>query len=64
MENESVTLHVFTQEPVDYTGDLLVFPVEEDIAHLGDFGHTLNRLMQQVWETGDFKGGKGQVFVL
>ncbi len=64
MDTEAVTIQVFSQEPVDYSGDLLVFPMEEDIAHAGEFGQPLNRIVQQVWDTGDFKGGKEQVFVL
>lgn len=64
MDTDAVTMHIFTQEPADFTGDLLVFPLEEDIAHAGEFGQPLNRIVQQVWETGDFKGSKEQVFVL
>jgi len=64
VDTEAVTVQVFTQEPADFSGDLLVFPIEEDIAHAGEFGQPLNRIVQQVWDTGDFKGSKEQVFVL
>ncbi|MDD2465022.1 MAG: leucyl aminopeptidase [Desulfobulbus sp.] len=62
MDTDTVTIQIFEQEPAAYGGDLLVFLVEEDIAHLGDFGKPLNRILQQIWETGDFKGGKEQTF--
>lgn len=64
MDTVPVTIQVFEQEPADFTGDLLVFPMEEDIAHPGDFGKPLNRVVQQIWETGDFKGSKDQVFLI
>ncbi len=63
MDTDTVAIQVFEQEPAEYSGDLLVFLVEEDIAHLGDFGKPLNRLVQQIWETGDFKGSKDQSFI-
>ncbi|WP_321283893.1 leucyl aminopeptidase [uncultured Vibrio sp.] len=63
MDTDTLTIQVFEQEPAEYSGDLLVFPVEEDIAHLGDFGKPLSRILQQVWETGDFKGSKDQTFM-
>ncbi|MGE4560026.1 MAG: leucyl aminopeptidase [Desulfobulbus sp.] len=64
MDTDTVTIQVFEQEPATYSGDLLVFPVEEDIAHLGEFGKPLDRIVQPIWETGDFKGGKDQAFLL
>ena len=65
MHNQAVTIELFDNEPHLFSGDLLVYPVEEDIPHLGsDAGATVNRLLQQVRETGDFKGGKDQVFLL
>ncbi len=63
MDTDAVAIQIFEQEPAEYSGDLLVFLVEEDIAHLGDFGKALNRLVQQIWETGDFKGSKDQSFI-
>jgi leucyl aminopeptidase len=63
VDTEPVTIQVFAQDPAAFSGDLLVFLMEEDIAHPGDFGKTINRVVQQIWETGDFKGGKDQVFV-
>ncbi|MGD9948560.1 MAG: leucyl aminopeptidase [Desulfobulbus sp.] len=63
MDSDTLTIQVFEQEPAAYSGDLLVFPVEEDIAHLGDFGKPLNLILQQIWETGDFKGSKEQAFI-
>jgi len=64
VDTDSMTIQVFEQEPAEYSGDLLVFPVEEDIAHLGDFGKPLNQILQQIWKTGDFKGQKDQTFLL
>jgi leucyl aminopeptidase len=65
VHNQAVTTQLFDSEPHLFSGDLLVCPVEEDIPHLGsDAGATVNRLLQQVRETGDFKGGKDQVFLL
>lgn len=63
MDTDTATIQVFEQGPAEYSGDLLVFPVEEDIAHLGDFGKPLHQILQQIWETGDFKGSKDQTFV-
>jgi len=63
VDTDNVAIQVFEQEPAEYSGDLLVFLVEEEIAHLGDFGKPLNHLVQQIWETGDFKGSKDQSFI-
>jgi leucyl aminopeptidase len=63
VDTEPVTIQVFAQEPAEYSGDLLVFPMEEDIAHPGEFGKEMNQVVQQIWETGDFKGGKDQIFL-
>ena len=65
MRDEAVTIQLFDKEPSEFSGDLLVYPVEEDFPHLGpDAGATVNKLLLQVRETGDFKGGKEQVFLL
>ena len=65
MHNQVVTIQLFDKEPYAFSGDLLVCPVEEDVPQVGpDAGATLNRLLQQVRETGDFKGSKDQVFLL
>lgn len=64
MHTEAVTIQLFDQEPRAFAGDLLAYLVEEDIFHLGDAGKALNRVLQQVCDTGDFKGGKEQTFLL
>ena len=65
VHNQAVTTQLFDKEPHQFAGDLLVCPVEEDIPQLGpEAGASLNRLLQQVRDTGDFKGGKDQVFLL
>lgn len=65
MHDQAVTIQLFDREPHDFSGDLLVCPVEEEIPQLGpDAGAALNRLLHQVRETGDFKGGKDQVFLV
>ncbi|MBM9615616.1 leucyl aminopeptidase [Desulfobulbus rhabdoformis] len=63
MDTDTLTIQVFAQNPKDFSGDLLVYLVEEDIAHLGDFGKPLNPVLQQIWSTGDFKGSKKQTFL-
>jgi leucyl aminopeptidase len=64
VHTEAVTIQLFDQEPRAFAGDLLAYLVEEDIFHLGDAGKALNRVLQQVCDTGDFKGGKEQTFLL
>jgi len=65
VHNQVVTIQLFDKEPYAFSGDLLVCPVEEDVPQVGsDAGATLNKMLQQVRETGDFKGGKDQVFLL
>jgi leucyl aminopeptidase len=65
VDNQAVTTQLFEKEPHEFPGDLLVCLVEEDIPHLGpDAGVTVNRLLQQVMDTGDFKGGNDQIFLL
>ena len=63
MHNQTVAIQIFDKEASTFTGDLLVYPVEEDVPHCGETGATINRLLAQVRETGDFKGGKDQVFL-
>jgi len=64
VHNQTMTIEVFDQEPHLFAGDLLVYPVEEDIPQLAETGAAVNRLLAQVRETGDFKGGKDQIFLL
>jgi leucyl aminopeptidase len=65
VSNHTLITQLFEKEPHRFAGDLLVCPVEEDIPQMGpEAGPGLNRLLQQVRETGDFKGGKDQVFLV
>ena len=62
---ETVSVHVFGQEPGEWSGDLLTYLVEEDIPHLPESaGGALNRALHQGWSTGDFKGKKEQTLLL
>ncbi|MDX9834598.1 MAG: leucyl aminopeptidase [Desulfobulbus sp.] len=48
-------------DPRDFSGDLLVYLVEEDIPHLAtDAPRSLHRALQHGWATDDFKGKKEQ----
>jgi leucyl aminopeptidase len=62
--NQTVTIELFDQDPSAFAGDLLVYSVEEDIPLVADGGTTINRLLVQVRETGDFKGSRDQVFLV
>ena len=65
MGEETVSVHVFGQEPREWSGDLLAYLVEEDIPHLPESaGVALNRALHQGWSTGDFKGKKEQTLLL
>jgi|OM-RGC.v1.001507494 leucyl aminopeptidase len=64
VHTEAVTIALFDQAPKAFIGDLLVYLVEEEIPHLAEENRILNRALQQVWETGDFKGAKEQAVLL
>ena len=64
MSDQTVTIELFAHEPSIFTGDLLVYLVEEGIPQAAEFGMDINRLLAKVQEIGDFKGEKDQVFVL
>jgi leucyl aminopeptidase len=64
VHTEAVSIALFDQEPKTFTGDLLVYLVEEEIPHVHEEGKTLNRALQRIWETGDFKGAKEQAVLL
>ncbi len=64
MHEKAVTIQLIDTDPRKFAGDLLVYLVEEDIPHLAaDAGKVVNRALQQAWATGDFKGGKEQMFL-
>jgi len=64
VHDKAVTIQLTDTDPREFAGDLLVYLVEEEIPHLAaNAGKVLNRALQQVWETGDFKGKKEQVFL-
>ena len=61
MVEERVKVQTFSQEPGEWTGDLLAYLVEENMPHLPEnAGPALNRALQQGWTTGDFQGKKEQ----
>jgi leucyl aminopeptidase len=64
VHNEAVAVKLIGKNPREYSGDLLVYLVEEDIPHIAaDIDKVMNKALQQVWATGDFKGEKEQVFL-
>ncbi|MBV5318650.1 MAG: leucyl aminopeptidase [Desulfobulbaceae bacterium] len=64
MHDEAVTIKLSDKDPREFSGDLLVYLVEEDIPHLAsDVAGVIHRVLQQVWTTGDFKGSKEQTLL-
>jgi leucyl aminopeptidase len=64
VHDEAVTIKLVNKDPREYSGDLLVHLVEEDITDLSsDAGKVVNRALRQVSATGDFKGKKEQSFL-
>ena len=64
MHDAAVTMKLINTDPREYSGDLLVYLVEEDRTDLAsDAGSVVNRALQQVTAVGDFKGKKEQVFL-
>ena len=65
MHDEAVAMKLFNKDLREYAGDLLVYLVEEGMADLGDdAGQVVNRALQQVSVTGDFKGKIEQLLLL
>jgi len=64
VSDQTTAIELFDQEPSTFTGDLLVYLVEEGHMQAAGFGAGGNRLLTKVQETGDFKGEKDQIFLL
>ena len=64
MDEKAVTIQLSGKNPSEFSGDLLVYLVEEENASLPvDAGAVIDKALQAAWATGDFKGGKEQVFL-
>ncbi len=63
MHTQNGTLQLFDASPETFTGDLLVYLVEEDVPHVADADERTLRLLTQIRDTGDFKGGKEESFL-
>lgn len=64
MHDAAVTIKLSNKDPREYSGDLLVYLVEEEQTDLAaDAGTMVSRALQQVSAAGDFKGKKEQVFL-
>lgn len=64
VHDKAVTIKLINKDPREYSGDLLVYLVEEDSTDLAaDAGKVVNSALQQVRAAGDFKGKKEQVFL-
>ncbi len=64
MHDAAVTIKLINTDPREYSGNLLVYLVEENITDIAsDAGKLVNRALQQVSATGDFKGKKEQMFL-
>ena len=64
MHTQTTTLQLYEASPETFSGDLLVYLVEEDIPHIDDADESILKLLAQIRETGDFKGGKEESFLL
>lgn len=63
MHTQNGTLQLFDASPETFTGDLLVYLVEEDVHHVADADEHILRHLTQIRDTGDFKGGKEESFL-
>ena len=63
MHTHNQTLQMFDASLETFTGDLLVYLVEEDVFHVADANEYILRLLTQICETGDFKGKKEESFL-
>lgn len=63
MHTQNQTLQLFDASHETFTGDLLVYLVEEDVPHVADANEHILRLLTQICETGDFKGKKEESFL-
>lgn len=63
MHPQKTLLQLFDEPPETFTGDLLVFLVEEDVWNLAEAGEQIRNIARQIREIGDFKGGKEEFFV-
>ena len=62
MDEQIVTIQLIEKDPREFSGDLLVYLVEEEIPHLGaEAAVAIQRALHQIWASGDFKGRKDQV---
>ena len=57
MHDAAVTIKLINTDPREYSGNLLVYLVEENITDIAsDAGKLVNRALQQVSATGDSPG--------
>jgi len=64
VHDDVVAIKMSDKDPCDFSGDLLVCVVEEDIPQLAsEVPGAIHRALQQVWSTGDFKGSKEQTLL-
>lgn len=63
MHTQNGILQLFDGPPATFTGDLLVYLVEEDVPHVADADEHILRILTQIRDTGDFKGGKDESFL-
>lgn len=64
MTSQTIITEVFEHQPTVFTGDLLVYLIEEDAVQCDEAGGTVNRLLTHVREAGDFKGARDQVVLV